>query len=407
MSQDLVLHIQPEGGVHWSVIDRPSGARLRHGRAAAGDLPDMGETGGITRTLCLLPSEHVFLSRIRLPARSEREARQAAPFMIEDELAGALDDTHVALGERDDGNQRWVYAVDGDRLADWRALIEPLLVRPLFTLPDCLAVPGPGAALRLYNRGDAVLILQDSETVEPGRSLGAAVGHRLFERVLPGLVQQAGQGQIAVSASLGLAGANLTALENEDLDRTASRLAGDFCKGLPALFGDRLRSTFDWSAILTPLRRPAMLAAAALLAFGLLLGGEAMYLRYQADRFDDAAVAEFQAAFPDVTAAQIPTSARRILDQRLAGITGNRDGVSFLTLTAALAELTAENDRIRIDHLRFDRSRAELTVSAIYSEFSDFDALSRQAGELGLVLDDQGTREGDRGIEGDFVLRLQ
>ena len=220
-------------------------------------------------------------------------------------------------------------------------------------------------------------------------------------------MKQAGQGQIAVSASLGLAGVNLTALDDEDLDRSASRLEDELLHALPPLFGDRLRSTFDWSALLRPMRRPAVLAGAALFGFGLLLGGEAIYLRHQADRFDEASLTLFRQTFPDVTASLVPASARRILDQRLAGLTGNRDGVSFLTLSAALADLTRDNDRIRIDHLRFDRNRAELTVSAIYTEFSDFDALGRQAADMGLILDDQGTREGDRGIEGDFVLRLQ
>lgn len=407
MSQDLVLHFRPDGGLIWSMIDRVSGARLRHGEAGPGEIPDTGETAEVSRTLCLLPTEHVFLTRISLPARSEREARQAAPFMIEDELAAGLDETRVVIGEKDAGNERWVMAVDEARAEAWLAALEPVLVRPVHTVPDCLAIPSHDAVLRLHDRGDAVLVMLDGEARESGRNVGAAVSRGLFDTLLPALVKQAGEGQIAVSASLGLAGANLTALDHEDLDRGASRLDDEFLKGLPSLFGDRLRSTFDWSSVLRPLRRPAMLAGAALLGFGLLMGGEAIYLRHQADRFDDASVVLFRQSFPEVTTTLVPASARRILDQRLAGVTGNSDGVSFLTLSAALADLTRENDRIRIDHLRFDRSRAELTVSAIYTEFSDFDALSRQAAEMGLVLDDQGTREGDRGIEGDFVLRLR
>jgi general secretion pathway protein L len=62
---------------------------------------------------------------------------------------------------------------------------------------------------------------------------------------------------------------------------------------------------------------------------------------------------------------------------------------------------------VRIDHIRFDRARSELSVSALYTDFSDFDALNARAEALGIRLDDGGARESGNAIQGEFTVRLQ
>lgn len=407
MSQDLVVQLHADGGLRWSIIDRRLNARLRDGEAAAGDMPDFGTLDGIDRSICLLPSEEVFAARVRLPARSDREARQAAPFMIEDELATRLDETEITLGPKGEEGARWVCAVDRQWLAGWREALADNLPRPAHVLPDCLALAGEDAALSLCRRGDAVVFLSGDAQAADGQAAGGAADADMFDRILPDLVSAAGEGEIAVSASLGLTGANLRVLDNDDLDLRASAMEDEALKVFPALFGEHILSTFDWGAVLKPVKRLGALAAGTLLVFGLLYGGEAMYFRYQADRFEQSSLALFQSEFSDVSARLSIPMARRILDQRLAGAGGGDRSVSFLQLAAALAELTESHDSVRIDHMRYDRTRGELSVSALYSEFADFDALSLRAEQLGVELEDQGTRESDAGIEGDFVLRLR
>ena len=73
---------------------------------------------------------------------------------------------------------------------------------------------------------------------------------------------------------------------------------------------------------------------------------------------------------------------------------------------AALAELTEGSETVRIDHVRFDRARGELSVSALYTDFADFDALSERAGRLGIVLTDGGARESGSALQGEFTVRL-
>ena len=406
MSQDLIIRLEASGRAVWSVVDRESGERTVSGAAGPDEELTVSGTDAVDRTLVLLPSELIFLTTLDLPARSEAEARQAAPFMIEDELASRLADTQVVPGPRGQNRLRWVAAADRECVAEWTARIASVAVRPVHVVPDCAAGAELDVAISLFDRGDSVLWMHGAQTRKPGMASGGAVDARLFNSVIGPLVRSAEGGPVAVSASLGLAGENFRQVPRGDLDVRASALPEVVVSGFPALLGERLRSRLDWPGLTGPLRRPAILAAAVLLAFCALVAGETAYYRYQSGRFDAATVAEFRAAVPGVDRAVFPAEAERLLDARLAAIGGGETS-PFLQLMAGLTELTADSDSIRIDHVRFDRSRAELSVSALYSDFSDFDALNERARTLGLSLSDGGARESGRAIQGEFTVRLQ
>jgi general secretion pathway protein L len=405
MSQDLILKPMREGAIAWSVVDRRGATRLHEGRLASGESFPVGVADAVDRTLILLPGEHLHVTRLAIPAKSEHQARQAAPFLLEDELASRLSETTILPGPRADDGSRWVVAVETGLLDEWREALAPLIVRPAFIVPDSLVAAEPGAALTLYDRGDAILFAHDPDVEEPARPLAGVMDTALFGSVVQALVKAAGSGEIAASRSLGLTGANFRAIGQGGIDLRASALGAERLAALPRLFGDSFASTMDWSSLVRPLRRPLLLAAGLLLAFCLLIGGETIYYRLQAERFETATLAEFDHAMPDFGRAVIPAEAERLLRARVERLSG--DGQSaFLQLITALDELVDGNDSVRIDHVRYDPARAALSVGATYSDFSDFDDLNARADQLGLRLDDGGARESTAGIEGEFVMRL-
>ncbi|WP_300528774.1 type II secretion system protein GspL [Maricaulis sp.] len=406
MSQDLVIQVHDAGTLDWSVIDRESGNTLRSGQAGKDEAPDIADRSGIDRTLCILPGERVFLTRINLPARSEREARQAAPFMVEDELAASLEETRIIPGARAADGKRWIMAAENDWVEALQQRLEPVLVRPVYTMADYQAAADQEAALTLFDRRGDVLFWYGQSAQQDGTAFGGAVDPDLFGQIAHAIVHGASGGDVAVSSSLGLTGAAFRAVSREDLAGRARRMDDADLGDLPPLFGERWLSTLDWSVVLKPLRYTGALAAGLLIAFGALLGSEAMYYRLQADRFDAASVAVFRSAVPEVTRRVIPAEAERILGDRIAALGGGETS-SFLLHVTALSELTAGNERVRIEGIRFDQARAELRVSALYTDFADFDALSAEAARLGIGLEDNGAREGEAGLEGEFVLRLR
>lgn len=406
MSQDLVIHLRDDGQLGWSILTRETGERRATGQASLDALPALPDFGELDRTVLLLPAERLYATQLDLPARNDREARQAAPFMIEDELASSLELTRIVTGAKGDDGRRWVFAADESWIARVIEPLQPIIARPLYILPDALAAAEPGAALTLYDRGGDVLFWYGDDARESGQAAGGAADPQFFNHVAHALVAGAAGGDIRVSPSLGLSGPGFLAAQREPLDQRVAGLPDTLFSLLPPLAGDKWLSTLDWGEVLRPLRRAGLLAAAFLLAFAGLLGAESIYYRYQADRFEQASVDVFRRAVPEVTRRVIPAEAERMLRARIEGL-GGGDASSFLQLTGALGRLTENNDRVRIEHIRFDRDRAELRVSAVYTDFADFDALSETAGTMGIELQDEGAREGEGGLQGEFLVRLR
>jgi general secretion pathway protein L len=405
MSPDLVLHIR-ETGIDWRLVSSERGATLSQGRLEAGADAPAGWPTDIARTLVLLPAESVFVSRLALPTRSVREARQAAPFMIEDQLATPVEDMVVQVGPAGPDGLRWCLAVSGGQLADWMAACARLLRGRVHTLPESLVAVHPDAALSLRRLGSRLVFCFRPDVCEPGESIAGGAELAFAESALPALAQRAGQGGIAASASLGLAGNGMTRLEEADIAEMASRMPRAEILALPCLFVDKAGARVDWGALARPFARPAAVAAATAVLFCGLWLGEGFYLKQRAQTYDAAVSSAVAQAFPEIAGRLDAVRARRILEQRVAEASGGGDEVGFLHLSAALAELAQRHPGVAFDHVRYEAGRRELGVSARYATFADFDAMTESARSLGLELLDQGARETGQGVAGDFTLRL-
>ncbi|WP_339740470.1 type II secretion system protein GspL [uncultured Maricaulis sp.] len=406
MSQTLVLFPAPPGGLHWSILEgeRDAVVRASHGDSLAS--LDMALLQSVRSTIIVLPSEDVFVSQAVLPTRSEHDARQAAPFLIEEELASRLEEVDVAIGAPDEDGQRWVFAAAKSAVEAWRDTCRPYLRGTVSTVPDCLLVAEDDAALTLRHERGRVIYLYGEALRQPGRAIGGAANGRLFDSLLHSLAASASEGLIAVSPALGLAGERIKPLEGRPLDLAAHGLPEVALKRMPALFGQRSGAGLDWSRTPGLFARSAALAASLLIGLGLFMLGESAYLLQRAERYDAASVELVQTAFPAISGPLDPVRARRILDERLAERHGRERSGEFLPLLAALANLSDGHDSVVIQTIRYDQSRPELNVSARYDVFSDFDALSEDAQARNIELVDQGARDGAAGIDGDFMLRI-
>ncbi|WP_417495369.1 type II secretion system protein GspL [Maricaulis sp.] len=406
MSQTLVLFPTLPDGLRWSILegDREAPVQVSSGEGA-GSL-DIALLHSISSTVVVLCSDDVFVSQVELPTRSEYDARQAAPFLIEEELASRLEDVDVAIGTPGEDGQRWVFAAATNVVEAWRDTCRPYLRGTVSTVPDCLLVAEFDAALTLRHERGRVIYLYGEALRQPGRAVGGACNGRMFDSLLHSLAASASEGSIAVSPALGLAGESIDALQDTPLDLAAYGLPETVLKRMPALLGQRLGAGLDWSRTLRLFARSAALAASLLLGLGLYMIGESVYLLQRAERYDTATVEMVQATFPAISGSLDPVRAGRILHERLAQRHGRERSGGFLPLLAGLASLADGHDSVVIETVRYDQSRPELSVSARYGVFSDFDALSEDARARNMELVDQGARDGTAGIDGDFILRI-
>jgi general secretion pathway protein L len=396
VSRDLVIRVPAQDGEPTQWVWVQDGRRKRSGDGLPPDTDD-----AFDRLFLVLPSSDVFVARVPLAARSEREARQAAPFLIEDDLAAPIDDTETFIGAADGTGQRLVYALRRPLADDWRTLIERIPARKRHVLPDAFAAMDFAEDVVLF-ADDGDLLICRPKADRPALRIEAD----LMPEALPAALAAANPGSLAVSEAIDwaeIAGLPLPQPRRFaafDLAVTVVSLPQELLERLPGFATTRSGGT-PWAAWLKPFRRAGAALAASVLIVAVLLGAEGVYYQAQRAAIDDAGTALFAATFPGTPAVNPEVQLRR----QVAALEG-AGGSDFLALATAVAELTRSVDSVRIDTLRYDRALNVLNVSARYADFSDFEALNAAAAELGVVLEDGGVRQSGGTLTGEFAVRL-
>lgn len=415
----LTLPADPDAArADWALVQNE--AVLAGGALAPGDAPDLPPGAALDHAVALAPAESVFLRRAPVPGANDRDARRAAPFLIEEQLAQPLDDVEAAVGSAAEDGARFVAAVDAELLASWRRFAAGLGVKPIHLVPDAFVLPSVGADLVAFAYHDRVLVRTRSAAIAAAdgerdvdaalaEPIAFAVDARVAADLLPALANRLKPKRILISEDVdpNLAAPDgapvaLKRVPAPDLRVLAAQAPVDSLANLPALLGAGFVSALDWAGLLKPWRPAAILASVAIVATALFAAGEAAYLESRAEAYRAAELDTFQAAFPDTRVVDPQVQLRRAL----ASVGAVEDSAGFLELAAALADIMAGSEDIRIDALRYDADRGALSVSALYSGFDDFEALRTAADARDIVLEDGGARQSSSGVEGEFTVRL-
>lgn len=422
-----VLILQPPASAtddpdtRWSVVR--TGAVIAEGILAPGATVATPAGTVIERAVVVLPSEDVFIRRLPVPGQSERDARRAAPFLIEDQIAQPLEDVEVSLGPVGSDGARWLAALDRSLLKSWRDRLSGLDVSQLHIVPDGMVLTGHGGDLTVMGYGERVVFQTRAGDLGAGdedaaRDLDAALADpvcgavepHLLTPVLAGLGRRLSPKRVLISPELNPAALApddtpiaIKRIEAPDLRLAAAALPVEALNALPAIFGDAFAAKLDWGEMLRPWRWAAGLGLVAVLGASALMMGQAAYLDDRASRYQAAQEAEFRQLFPEARIVNVSAQMR----QALNGVSGGgAGGAGFLPLASMLAGVLEDVDGVRVDSLRYDASRGELSVTALYSGFGDFERLRQAAEARGAVLEDGGARQSAAGVAGEFIVRL-
>lgn len=411
----------PQTGLSWSVIR--SEAVIAEGVLSPGDVLEPSQTVQIDHAVVLLSAEDVFVRRLPVPGQSERDARRAAPFLIEDHLAQSLEDVQVSLGPVGADGARWLAAVDRSRLNEWREMLAGVLVKPVYALSDALALEAQDADLAVMSYGDRIVFktrtgdlagaerasVRDLDAALSDPVCGAIEPH-LLTPILSGVGRRLNPRRVLISDDLefnpvaqGEASVSITRIAAPDLRFAAAALTVSQLESLPRVLGEGFAASLDWAGLLKPWHWAAGLALTALISATALMAVQAAYLDDRAERYEAAQAEAFRTLFPDARIVNVSTQMRQALNTMRGGADG---GTGFLPLASALADMMRDVDEVRVDSVRFDASRGELSVSALYSGFGDFERLRSAAEARGVVLEDGGARQSAAGVSAEFTVRL-
>lgn len=404
----IVAGASPGAPVLWSLHDEAGGAVLAEGRAASmAQLEPLAARQPRLVSL-IVPGMDVVALQAALPARSEAQARAAAPYAVEEQLASRLDGLHIALGPRLGGDARLILAMDKALLAAWRDALAAVRLAVRHIVPDYAVWPaqGSGGARLIAIDGRLVVALADGG--------GFAVEAGWAHHALAPLLRDAGVARLMIHGAMpDWAGAALPAeLERAaapDTETGAGALAGALARTVAQTGGapvNLLQGAFGRAPAWQPMLRHVRAAAA--LALCLMLGLAALSLldAWRDNRAADQRLAQaealFRSAFPAVKTVVNPRAQMRAQLKQLGGA---QQG-TFLHLAAALTTALAEVDAVRLDALRYDAERGGLSASLRYTSFGDAEAVRAAIARQGALLEEGGARQSGGVITGDVTVRM-
>jgi general secretion pathway protein L len=335
-SEDVTAFcIAGPGAAHsWPVENAP----LRDALARVGD----------RRLVVLVPAADVRLLRVSVAARSAAKILQAAPYMLEDQLADDVEDLHFALGPRLADGSHAVAAVARVRMDEWLAPLRAAQLRPDLLLPELLCLP-------LHEDGAWSALAEPDQIIV---RTGATGGFSCTADDLPLMLQLADperRQRLRIAVPRGVA-ADFTRLEwpLELLPGHSSALEALLHGHAPAQDIDLLQGDYSQTEgarrALAPWRLPAALAAGCLLTAGLSHAVHAFTLGRALDQQQQQNEQRFRSLFPSET--RIVDLAVQ-LDQQTVALKGGAASGGFLSLTETLTRALSAAPGFTVEGLQF------------------------------------------------------
>lgn len=136
----LIIRLNPDAATAiWRLAAPCDAAQTGEWHPDAGD-PTLSLLARRHPAWVLVPASDCAFHRVTLPAGARRNAQQALAFLLEEQLATEIEESHFALIHRDKSDCA-VAVVGREKMRAWQAWCEGLGLNVLALTPDALALP--------------------------------------------------------------------------------------------------------------------------------------------------------------------------------------------------------------------------------------------------------------------------
>lgn len=320
------------------------------------------------RVVVLVPSADIRLAAVELPAKQLAKARQAVPYLLEDQLADDVESLHFALGSRQVSGRWSVAVVAHERLRGWLAFFTERGVRPDAMIPDVLALAVPAESqFNLLVDGDELLVRsgRDSGFVCAREDLGLSLqladpDRQNTLRIAIPRDQQFDPSTLgrSVEPLHGYAQALDALLPSLQADQAIDLLQGEYSvrEGL-------MRHALPW-------RLAASLAAVAIVLAGTVHGVQAYRIGKELSTLNSANEQRYRQIFPAETRI-VDLDAQ--LSQQMARLSAGGANAGMLPMIGAVANAQKAVNGVKIDALQYREGALYVGMSA--TDLQALDAL--------------------------------
>jgi len=184
MEERLIVRLQADSEqIEW-VLQNAQGIM---GSPKVGTFADIKLPGFKGKMTLLAPTTLVYLTKAKLPKLSESKLRKAVPFVIEDELAATIEDSHFAYSPGRYAGKAVIGVVQRAHMEEWLGKMPSEIKTHLVAMvPDVLAIPHEPNKWTIANFGDTAL-------VRTNEVMGFAVDKAFLPTVLAQYLQEEGR----------------------------------------------------------------------------------------------------------------------------------------------------------------------------------------------------------------------
>lgn len=357
-------------------------------RGAGFEVASQSDVAAAQQLLILVPSTEVGIYEVSLPTRSEREARRAAPYAIEDELAVPAEDVHIALGPKLPGSTNRELHVYSSAVMDaWLKRIEDNKdLRNAQLVADASVIPAGHFAIDLEDR---ILGRKHSKRFAIETSMPDDVLNAIF---MSSKSQLAAYG-VELSKRLAVSGTS-------EVDPKQALL--NWAHGFDNLINLRqgsyaVRRRGEFSV--TEWRVPAGLAAAAVMAWLSTVALENRALGQLTERMNATSRSIYTSAFPDEP---VP----RNIIQAVRNPENLRQSIDFRSASAVLYAGVEAIGSPGIQSLRYDEVSGVMRARISYENFGDEQLLKDHIEKAGVNVRIGEMRQQSGRVSGEITLEL-
>lgn len=351
----------------------------------------------------IVPNQHITLREIEIPTRSDAQARAAAPFVIEDEIAEDPAYVHVAVGPEMRPGTRLVAVVAHEKMAKWGdALINQEAGNAILLPESCAHKLAEGEAMLIDHEDSILLILHGGVGFAVEIDLFALVIERLIvESSIKSLTIYSHRFEILIPATLrGLLNINVQP-SLSDVQYEKMLAAGLSTKTLNLRQG-RYAPAMSPLSVLKDWKVPGALIGALALSYLLWVLLQAVQLSSGAEALRAETETIFRQALPDVVRMVNP---RAQIQARLNESGGAGD--QFLILSSGLFTALENTPGSRLNALQFNAGQGRLTATVVLPSYAEMESVRRHLNALDLKLEEGSTRSADNAVVSDLQVTRQ
>lgn len=339
--------------ISWLLLDEKS--EVRGGSGTLASIAGLAES---RLTVVLIPGRAVLHTSARVPTRQSSKVRQAAPFLIEEQLAQDLEELHLAFGRQLDAELP-ISVTDRQNLADCCALFAEEGINPYMMVSEScclregeLLIDGENFHMKALGHqlsGDLAHLPATLAgcTETPQQAENPAGISVLLDASADEAAAASLRGQLEAETGLEISPVRLTASIFEtlcrhlDLSRAVNLLQGEFRAARP---GRGMRAF-----------RPVLfLSAAAVLLQTVMLVGQGLVFSMAGQNLDAEARAIYTEVFPDE---RIPRDLVRVWESKLRS--GQAGQGSSLTDLLLLLNDQLDGTSLQLDSFSYSGQKAE------------------------------------------------